>query len=60
MENYDPVKKKLFFLIFGNNQICLQKIKTIQDFYQKQVLIDGKAWVLDITDTAGQEMYDER
>jgi len=51
------VGKSAITLQLVNNKFVEEYDPTIEDSYRKQIYVDKKACVLDILDTAGQEMY---
>ena len=51
------VGKSALTIQFIQNYFVDEYDPTIEDTYQKQVVIDGETCILDILDTAGQEEY---
>jgi len=51
------VGKSALTVRFTNGTFMAKYEPTIEDSYRKQVEVDGKACILDILDTAGQEEY---
>eukprot|EP00301_Raphidiophrys_heterophryoidea_P024051 c7687_g1_i1.p1 GENE.c7687_g1_i1~~c7687_g1_i1.p1 ORF type:complete len:126 (-),score=27.37 c7687_g1_i1:252-629(-) len=51
------VGKSAMTIRFINSGFVSEYDPTIEDSYRKQVQVDGKPFLLDILDTAGQETY---
>ena len=55
--NYTKVEWCVVTIQLIQNHFVEQYDPTIEDSYRQQVVIDGQTCILDILDTAGQEVY---